>query len=111
MYDDEKTDYNEFDDSVFDNKFVKVVVINKSDAFTFDRFLDRIQNRDIYDLKIQENMEGFLGDNVDVGEVKVEDTGELLRTYVDNIETVLDKDRLKTELTKLHREAETFEIA
>ena len=111
LYDDEKIDYNEYDDSIFDNKFVKVVVINKTDSFTFDRFLDRIQNRKIYDLKIQENLEGFLGDNVDVGEVQIEDTSELLRTYVDNTETILDKDRLKKELIDLHIEAETFEIA
>lgn len=111
IYDDETIDYNEWDDSIFDNKFVKVVVVNKTDPFTFDRFLDRIQSRNIYDLKIQENLEGFLGDNVDVGEVEIEDTTELLRTYVDNTETLLDKERLKRELVDLHREAETFEIA
>jgi DNA repair exonuclease SbcCD nuclease subunit len=111
LYDDETTNYSEFDTTIFDNKFVKVVVVNKTDTFTFDRFLDRIQNQQVYDLKIQENMAGFLGENVEIGEVEVEDTTQLLQTYVDNIETALDKDRLKTELVKLHREAETFEIA
>ena len=111
LYDDERTNYNEFDTSVFDGKFVKVVVINKTDSFTFDRFLDRIQNQQIHELKIQENMAGFLGENVDVGTVEVEDTTELLQTYVDNTETLLDKGRLKKELVDLHREAETFELA
>ena len=43
--------------------------------------------------------------------LEVEDTSELLAAYVDNVETILDKDRLKNELINLMTEAETFEIA
>ena len=110
-YDDTKQDYNEYDTSVLENKFVKVVVINKTDAFTFDRFLDRIQQQRIHDLKIQENLNEFLGENVADSGLEVEDTSELLAAYVDNVETILDKDRLKNELINLMTEAETFEIA
>ena len=109
-YDDEKHNYNEMDLDHLDNKFVKVVVINKSDTFTFDRFLDRIQSRKIHDLKIQENFNEFIGENVQDSGLEVEDTSELLRSYVDNVETVLDKERLKKELVELMLEAETIEI-
>ena len=93
-----------------DDKFVKVVVINKADTFTFDRFLDRIQSRKIYDLKIQEDFTEFTGENVEDSGLDFEDTSELLRQYVDNVETVLDKERLKKELVELMLEAETIEI-
>ena len=36
-YDDSKNDYSEMDTEIFDEKFVKVVVINKTDPFSFDR--------------------------------------------------------------------------
>ena len=110
-YDDEKYDYSEYDTEKFDGKFVKVVVINKSDPFIFDRFLDRIQARNIYDLKIQEDFNEFLGTNVEDSGLEIEDTSHLLRGYVDNVETVLDKERLKKELVDLMLEAETIEIA
>ena len=51
-YDDTKEDYSEFDTSRFDNQFVKIVVMNKSDSFTFDRFVDRVMQREVYDLKL-----------------------------------------------------------
>ena len=56
LYNDEEIDYNNYDVSKFDSKFVKVVVVNKNDGFTFDRFIDRIQNQSIHELKISENL-------------------------------------------------------
>jgi hypothetical protein len=111
VYDDDKTEYNDFDTSVFDGKFVKVVVVNKKDAFVFDRFIDRIQNQDIHELKIAENFEDFSGDNVADDDISFEDTGELLSSYVDAVDTELDKDRIKSQLRELMTEAQTLEIA
>ena len=110
-YDDEKHNYSEMDLEHLDGKFVKVVVTNKSDPFTFDRFLDRVQSRKIHDLKIQENFTEFLGENVGDSGLEVENTVDLLQSYVDNVETVLDKTRLKTELVNLMTEAESLEIS
>ena len=110
-YDDTKHDYNNFSVEYLDNKFVKVVVINKKDAFTFDRFLDRIQQRKIHELKIQEDFSEFSSDNVNDEGLEVEDTSELLNQYVDNVETILDKDRIKMALSELMKEAQSMEVA
>ena len=110
-YDDTKHDYNNISVEYLDNKFVKVVVVNKSDPFTFDRFLDRVQQRDIHELKIQEDFSEFSGENVCDEGIEVEHTGELLNQYVDNVETPLDKDRIKQELSELMREAQTMAVA
>jgi len=112
LYDDTKTDYAEIKDLSFvDDKFVKIVVINKSDLFTFDRFVDRIQDRAIHELKIAENFNEFLGENVDDESISVEDTSTLLDSYVDAVETILDKDKLKNKLRNLLTEAQALEIA
>jgi DNA repair exonuclease SbcCD nuclease subunit len=111
VYDDSNVDYSMYDTSHLDNKFVKVVVINKSDLFTFDRFIDRIQSQKIHDLKIAENFNEFLGENVEDEAVSVEDTGELLDNYVDAVDTDLDKDRLKSSMRNLLTEAQALEIA
>ena len=47
LYNDEEIDYNNYNKK-FSKKFVKVVVVNKTDPFMFDRFIDNIQNQDIY---------------------------------------------------------------
>ena len=104
-------DYNNYDVSQCDNKFIKIVVITKKDLYTFDRFVDRIQDRPIYELKIAENFDEFLGTNVDDEAVSVEDTSELLDSYIDATDTVLDKDKLKTNMRNLLTEAQALEVA
>ena len=110
-YDDTQTNFDDYDVKQVDNKFVKIVVINKTDLFTFDRFVDRIQNRPIHELKIAENFAEFLGDAVEDEGISVEETTELLDSYIDNVETDLSKDRLKSSMRDLFTEANALEIA
>lgn len=111
VYNDEKMDYNSYNVSHLDKKFVKVVVVNKSDSFVFDRFIDRIQNQDIYELKIAENFSEFVGENVEDEGLDVEDTTQLVNDYIDGVDTDLDKDRIKTNMRELMTEAQALEIA
>lgn len=110
VYDDSKTDYNTVEVDHLDEKFVKVVVVNKADLFTFDRFIDRIQARNIHELKISENFNEFIGENVEDETVSVEDTSSLLDSYVDAVDTDLDKDIIKVNMRKLLSEAQALEI-
>ena len=109
-YDDTNTDYLHYPLDEVDGKFVKVVVVNKADTFTFDRFIDRINNREILELKIAENFNEFVGSNVDDESVSVEDTPTLLNSYIDAVDTDLDKDRIKVEMSNLMTEAQALEI-
>lgn len=110
-YDDSQRDYTNYDVSKLKNKFVKIVVINKQDGFTFDRFVDRIQNQDIYELKISENFSEFVGENVDDENLRVENTSELVDDYIDGVDTELDKDKIKIQMRELMTEAQALEIA
>lgn len=109
-YDDSKHDYLHYDIDDVEGKFVKVVVINKSDSFTFDRFIDRINNREILELKIAENFNEFIGSAVDDQSVLVDDTPTLLNSYIDAVDTDLDKDRIKAEMSNLMIEAQALEV-
>ena len=111
VYNDDEIDYNNYDVSNLDNKFVKVVVVNKKDQFIFDRFVDRIQNQDIYELKIAENFNEFVGENVEDEEVSFDDTAVIVDTYIDAVDTDLDKERIKVEMRELMTEAQALEIA
>ena len=110
VYNDEEIDYNNYNKDL-SKKFVKVVVANKTDPFTFDRFIDYIQNQDIYELKIAENFNEFVGANVDDEDMNFEDTAEIVDTYIDAVDTDLDKDKIKVQMRELMTEAQTLEIA
>ena len=110
VYDDTKTDYNTVDVSEYANKFIKLIVVNKTDLYMFDRFVDKLQSIETHELKIAETFEEYLGDSIEDEKVSLEDTGELLDTYVDAVETDLDKDHIKVELRKLYTEAQNLEV-
>jgi DNA repair exonuclease SbcCD nuclease subunit len=111
VYNDEKMDYNSIDVEQFKNKFVKVVVVKKTDPYAFDKFIDRLQDVDTHELKIAETFTEFLGENVEDDGITVEDTPSLLDSYVDAVETDLDKDKMKVLMRTLYTEAANMEIA
>jgi len=102
---------NKFQDlSHLDNKFVKIIVVNKGNILEFERFVDRVQQQNIHELKIAEDFKDFLGENVGDDNIKLEDTTTLVNSYVDNVTTDLDKDRIKQEISALMTEAQSMEI-
>ena len=110
LYNDEEIDYNNYNKD-FSKKFVKIVVVNKKDPFVFDRLVDNIQNQDIYELKIAENFNEFIGANVDDEDMNFEDTTKIVDTYIDSVDTDLDKDKIKVQMRELMTEAQALEIA
>ena len=102
---------NKFKDlSYLNNKFVKVIVTNKGEPYEFERFIDRIQSQKIHELKIAEDFKEFLGSNVDDDNINVDDTETLVYDYIDNVNTDLDRGRIKKEISHLMKEAQTLEI-
>jgi len=110
FYNDTEIDYKDIDLSRFDGKFVKVIVVEKKDPYLFDKLIERIQSRDVHEVKIAENFSEFLGENVDDENLDVEDTGELLDSYIDNVDTELNKDRIKKDMRSLLTQAQALEI-
>jgi hypothetical protein len=93
-----------------DEKFVKLIVVNKGDHYEFERFVDRIQAQKIHELKIAEDFKEFLGENVVDDKISLDDTETIVYNYIDAVNTDLDKDRIKSEVSELMTEAQTMEI-
>jgi DNA repair exonuclease SbcCD nuclease subunit len=105
---DDKTcplDYAQLTVKEYKDRFVKLIVVNKTDFLAFDRFVDRLYNAGPAEIKIIENMADYDESAVDDESIDVEDTPTLLEQYVDATETDLDKGRLKTFLKSLYVEA------
>lgn len=111
VYNDVENDYEDFDTSVLAKHFVKVVVVNKMDNVGFDKFVDRIQDEDIYELKIAENFEEFVGSNVSDEGLRLDETPKLMDDYIDGVDTDLNKDVIKSKMRDLMTQAQSLEIA
>tara|TARA_B100001093_G_scaffold129283_1_gene121821 strand:+ start:2687 stop:3739 length:1053 start_codon:yes stop_codon:yes gene_type:complete len=98
--DDEQSEYSDIH-----GKYVKIIVSEKTNAYEFDKYVDRVQALNPADLKIVENFGDLSAETIADEEINLEDTQTLLNTYVDAIESKLSKRKLKNILSELHTEA------
>jgi DNA repair exonuclease SbcCD nuclease subunit len=110
-YNDENDSYEDFPFNQLSEKFVKIIVVKKTDPYLFDGFVDRVQDSGIYELKIAETFDEFTGSSVDDDSISIEDTTTLLDSYVESVDTDLDKNRIKGIMRSLYTEASNLEIA
>ena len=106
IYDDKKKDYLNIDLQQYDNHFIKLIVLNKTDDEQFDKFVERLYNEIIvHDLNIIEDYSDIKAivrdDIVEMGE----DTVTFLNNYVYQLETDVNKTKLKEYLKSFYIEA------
>ena len=93
-----------------ESKFIKIDAGTQRDSQAFDRFVSQIQGYNILDLKITESMQDFIGDAVDDDDISMASTAAMLNSYVDAVDTPLDKVRLKNKMQDLLKRAEILEV-
>ena len=114
-YDDKKdtiTDITNMDLSQYTGKYVKVVVINKTNPYLFDKLMNNLYNVNPVDVTIAEDFtdltEGIDDDMLD----QAEDTLTTLNKYVETVkDDGIDNEKLKTLLKELYVEALNTEQA
>jgi hypothetical protein len=115
VYDDKEQSITEITSKNLDkytNTYVKVVVVNKTNPYLFDKFMSSLYNVNPVDITIAEDVidltEGLDDDIVN----QAEDTITIINKYVDGIkEEHIDNTRLKTVLRELYVEALNTEQA
>ena len=110
-YDDTQENYDSHDFTQYENKYVKLIVVNKKDLYEFDKFVDRLLMADAYEVKIIEDFSELDASNVSDDIVEnTEDTMTLLEKYIDDLDITLSKDRLKNTMKNLYTEAQDLEL-
>jgi hypothetical protein len=108
-YDDKENEPIELDAVDLKDKYVKLVVTNKTDFYKFDRFIQKLYNKGCHEIKILEDMSEF--EDGEVGEeINLEDTLSVLSNYIDSVETDVDKEHVKTFMKTLYTEAINVEV-
>ena len=88
-------------------KYVKLVVQQKQDLYTFDRFVDSVKMVGPHDLTIIENLDEFKDGEVDET-INIEDSSAIIESYIDGLTTDLDKSKIKSYMGSLYNEAITL---
>lgn len=89
--------------------YVKLVVVNKTDYYKYDNFINKLYTKGCHDIKIVEDMSEFQSGTVDET-IDLEDTLSILSNYVDSINTDIDKDKIKTYMKSLYIDALNCEV-
>ena len=99
------TEVTNKDLSKYTNTYVKVVVVNKTNPFLFDRFMENLYKVNPIDITIAEDFtdltEGVEDDMID----QAEDTLTIVNKYIDTLSEDISKDKLKNIMRELYVEA------
>ena len=99
----EDTNYKLFDAREYENKIVKVIVRHKSSVKDFEKFIDKLYQVGVQDLKIVENFD--IHENADFDVDEDENTLSILSRYIDESEFEYDKNIIKDIFQNLYRQA------
>ena len=108
-YNDKEVEPIDLDKLDLTGKFVKLIVVNKTDFYKFDQFIKKLYNKSCSDIKVVEDMSEFNDGEINE-EINLEDTLSVLSHYVDTVETDLDKEKIKTYMHGLYTEAVNIEV-
>lgn len=108
-YDDTNGGGKPLDFSFVKDCHVKLVVVNKTNFYGFERFVEKIYEQNPAELKIVEDLSAFEEQALQDDDIDIEDTLTLLSHYVENLDTNADKSRIKTLMKTLYVEAQNID--
>jgi DNA repair exonuclease SbcCD nuclease subunit len=111
-YDDAGKDVNDVlsvDFTPYRDTFVKVIVGEKTNPYTFDKFIDKLEKAGVFDIQVVDDHHhmGDQSDDVIMGEAQ--DTLSLLTSYVEQVDHGVPSSRLTGLMTELYSEALSVE--
>lgn len=110
VYDDKEQEPVDLDTLSLEDSIVKVVVLNKTDYYKFDKFVHKLYTLGCHDIKIVEDLSEFDNGELQDESINLEDTLSVLSNYIDSVETDVDKEAVKTYMRGLYTEAINLEV-
>lgn len=107
---DELFDPTGYDVDALEGKIVRVIVADKVNVDEFETFVEAVQNACPSNFEIIDNVSYHVDeDNIDQEALKSEDTLGIVKSYVDESDISLDKDKINTMFKSLYMEAIAIE--
>lgn len=98
-------DINGLDVSMLKDTYIKVIVKNKTNAYIYDLFMSKLSECGAADVKAIDDEMNL--ESVGAEEImdQTKDTKEILHSYIDSLETNVDKKKVKSLIDELYIEA------
>jgi DNA repair exonuclease SbcCD nuclease subunit len=93
------------DTSILKDCYVKVMVRNRTNPYLYDIFLNRLNECGAADVKTIEDNLNFGTISIDEMLEEAKDTKDILHSYINNVETKLDKNKIKKLIDELYNDA------
>lgn len=98
----------DYDMELLNDSYVKVNIKKKTSFEEFERFLDRVNFQEPYEVKVVESFEEFNQENVD-DIIKLSSTTELIGEYIDDVATDNNKESIKKLMIEIYEDAMSVE--
>jgi len=108
-YTDKEVEPIDLDQLELKDKYVKLIVVDKTDYYKFDKFIQKLYNKGCHEIKIVEDLSEFESGEINE-EINLEDTVSVLANYIDSVETDVDKEKVKSYMRGLYTEAVNIEV-
>lgn len=96
----------DYDFKQYKDSYIKVFVKNETDSIKFDDFIDKLENMDVIDLQIIRDNKVVINDNEEeYTDIEIQDTKQIMNSFVDSMQTKTEKEDIKQFLSKLYDEA------
>ena len=95
--------YQTFDTRELEDKIVKIIVRKKTNPKKFEKFIDKMYNSNVHELKVVENFQ--IQETEDFEAYESEDTISILNRYVEESEISLEKSRIQEVIQSVYQEA------
>ncbi len=98
-------DIAKLDTDVLKNTYVKVIVKNRTNGYLYDTFLNKIADSGAADVKSIDDTLNLESSGMDEILDETQETKDILHTYIDSIETTIEKKKIKKVIDELYVEA------
>mgnify|MGYP003681964181 CR=1 FL=1 len=95
------------DTSILENCFVKLIVKNRENPYLFDLFLDKLNDSGAADVKsVEDSLDlSHAGEDVESMLEEAKGTKDIMHSYIDSVDTKIDRREIKTVVDFLYEEA------
>jgi len=101
-------DIANLDVSKLKDTFIKVIVKNRTNPYIYDLFLNKLTDAGAADVKSVEDSLNLESEGLNEIMDETKDTKEILHTYIDSLETKVDKVQVKRLIDELYIEAQSL---
>lgn len=104
FYNDSKVDYLNLDLEEYKDTYIKIIVEEKKDFYKFDKFVERLYEIGVHEIKIVEDT-NFNYEVSDPENIETADTLTTIHNYIEDMSTKFDKSELKSLIKSVYVEA------